>query len=73
MHLSLLACVASKMLKSTAVREWQVLPEAPEELVSELSRRYIWLYQAITGLDFEPAPLDMPPNERMKQNLSHVL
>jgi phosphoribosylaminoimidazole-succinocarboxamide synthase len=49
-----------------------VLPEAPEELVAELSRRYIWLYQAITGLDFLPAPLDMPANERMKQNLDRV-
>lgn len=52
---------------------WQVLPEAPKELVSELSRRYIWLYQAITGQDFRPAPQDVPPNERMKQNLSSVL
>lgn len=51
----------------------QVLPEAPEKLVSELSRRYIWLYQAITGQDFQPALVDVPPNERMKKNLSSAM
>ncbi|KAF4318678.1 hypothetical protein BBO99_00007149 [Phytophthora kernoviae] len=31
----------------------EVLPEAPKELVSELSRRYILLYELITGSKFE--------------------
>lgn len=31
------------------------LPEAPNELVSELSRRYIRLYETITGSNFQPA------------------
>jgi phosphoribosylaminoimidazole-succinocarboxamide synthase len=29
------------------------LPEAPRELVVELARRYIWLYELITGLEFD--------------------
>ena len=31
------------------------LPEAPRELVEELSRRYIRMYEQITGKNFEPA------------------
>ena len=31
----------------------QVLPEAPVELVTELARRYVLLYERITGRDFE--------------------
>lgn len=31
----------------------ETLPEAPKDLVVELSRRYIYLYEAITGKDFE--------------------
>ena len=31
----------------------EVLPEAPKELVAELSRRYISLYEMITGKEFE--------------------
>lgn len=31
----------------------EVLPEAPKELVVELARRYIQLYEMITGLEFE--------------------
>ena len=31
----------------------EVLPEAPADLVDELSRRYIELYELITGEDFE--------------------
>ena len=33
-----------------------VLPEAPRELVAELSRRYVMLYELITGLDFPFPP-----------------
>lgn len=49
----------------------QVLPDAPLELVIELSRRYIWLYEAITGEDFVPGSL--PPQERMRQNIQEHL
>jgi len=49
------------------------LPAAPKELVTELSRRYILLYEMITGESFHPAPLQLPPGERMKQNVKNVL
>ncbi|KAG7381132.1 hypothetical protein PHYPSEUDO_006413 [Phytophthora pseudosyringae] len=42
----------------------EVLPEAPKELVSELSRRYILLYELITGSEFEfPAEGSKPEDE----------
>ena len=34
---------------------WQVLPEAPPELVMELSRRYMMLYETITDEIFSPS------------------
>lgn len=35
----------------------EVLPEAPADLVNELSRRYIMIYEILTGLQFQfPAP-----------------
>lgn len=43
------------------------LPAAPEELVIELSRRYIQLYEMITGLKFNFPSGDI--NERLKNNL----
>jgi len=45
------------------------LPEAPDELVAELSRRYIMLYEMITGEPFE-FPDDMDINARIKTNLT---
>ncbi|KAK9824220.1 hypothetical protein WJX72_008624 [[Myrmecia] bisecta] len=51
----------------------KVLPEAPQELVAELSRRYIVLYQMITGEDFEPASPDEPPAGRMARNVKAAL
>ena len=45
-----------------------VLPEAPEELVVELSKRYIQLYEMITGNNFEPEVGDV--SERIKSNLA---
>ena len=43
------------------------LPEAPAELVQELSRRYIHMYQRITGARFEPGPTPVLP--RIERNL----
>jgi phosphoribosylaminoimidazole-succinocarboxamide synthase len=31
----------------------EVIPDAPKDLVVELSRRYVKLYETITGKDFE--------------------
>ena len=44
------------------------LPEAPEELVAELSLRYIKLYEMITGEKFKFE--DRPILERIEENLS---
>ena len=43
------------------------LPNAPPELVEELSRRYIQMYEQITGEKFVPGGLPIIP--RMEKNL----
>ncbi len=45
----------------------KVLPEAPEELVIELSKRYIKLYEMITGKEFKAEPGDV--SKRIEKNL----
>lgn len=49
----------------------EVLPEAPDDLVIELSSRYIKLYEMITGREFLPAPGDDPLN-RLRENLKGI-
>jgi phosphoribosylaminoimidazole-succinocarboxamide synthase len=51
----------------------QVLPEAPRELVEELSRRYVYLYERITGKQFQPPYLDEPVQQRMTYDLASYL
>ncbi len=51
----------------------QVLPEAPAELRSELSRRYVLLFEKITGQAFQPAPLEEEPAARMRRNVAAAL
>ncbi len=46
-----------------------VLPEAPPELVIELSRRYIMLYEMITGEPFQFPAEDMPIADRIQKNI----
>lgn len=48
----------------------EVLPEAPEDLVAELSRRYIEIYETMTGNEFT-ADFSMSVEERIKKNLEH--
>ena len=48
------------------------LPNAPEKLVVELSKRYIYLYETITGNDF-PFPDDKPVKERINANLKELI
>lgn len=50
-----------------------VLPEAPAELRCELSRRYVLLYEKITGQQFQPAPLDEEPAQRMRRSVAAAL
>ena len=45
------------------------LPEAPAELVVELSARYARLYEMITGRDFVPVT-EPPIGERLVANLA---
>ena len=47
----------------------KVLPEAPVELVAELSRRYIMLYEMITGQKFEH-DFSQSTHDRIKNNLA---
>ena len=51
----------------------KTLPEAPEELVVELSSRYIYLYETITGGVFPFPDVDKLVHERIIENLKDVL
>ena len=46
------------------------LPEAPPELVAELSQRYIKLYEMITGETFVVPPTDVDAGERIRGNVA---
>ena len=52
---------------------FQVLPQAPLELVAELSRRYILLYEKITQQPFQPSPADEDPVQRISRNVKQAL
>ena len=49
------------------------LPDAPENLVIELSQRYISLYQMITGKKFNFTPENIPVNQRILTSLKEIL
>jgi phosphoribosylaminoimidazole-succinocarboxamide synthase len=49
----------------------KVLPQAPVPLVAELSRRYIEIYETITGKPFEH-DFSQPIIDRIKNNLSKI-
>ena len=51
----------------------EILPEAPEELVTELSSRYIYLYETITGGVFPFPETGKPVSERINENLKELL
>ncbi|MDP6726529.1 MAG: phosphoribosylaminoimidazolesuccinocarboxamide synthase [Candidatus Marinimicrobia bacterium] len=51
----------------------ETLPDAPEELVAELSSRYIYLYETITGAAFPFPSVGKPVLERINENLKDVL
>ena len=50
-----------------------MLPEAPADLVAELSSRYVKLYEMITGETFEVPASSSDVNERMRNALKGVL
>ena len=51
----------------------KILPEAPKELVTELSARYIHLYETITGENFSFPDLTQTMEERIFNNLKPYL
>jgi phosphoribosylaminoimidazole-succinocarboxamide synthase len=51
----------------------KVLPSAPPELVSELSRRYVLLYETITGQRFVPPPAGEDAPARMRADTAAAL
>ena len=51
----------------------EVLPPAPEELVVELSQRYIFLYETITGNRFKFPPKNLVAHKRLISNLKEYL
>ena len=51
----------------------QTLPEAPEELVVELSNRYIYLFETITGNDFSFPELKKSIHDRLLDNLKEYI
>ena len=52
--------------------EDEVLPAAPDDLVIELSRRHIYLYEKITGRSFEFPEADQPIEARLERNLEGI-
>ncbi|XP_047048256.1 phosphoribosylaminoimidazole-succinocarboxamide synthase, chloroplastic-like [Lolium rigidum] len=53
--------------------EDKILPEAPEELVSELAWRYIFLFETITNTKFEIPDTQEPIHERISRNVAEAL
>ncbi|KAM0881638.1 hypothetical protein ACQ4PT_032800 [Festuca glaucescens] len=53
--------------------EDKVLPAAPEELVSELAWRYIFLFETITNTKFEIPETREPIHDRISRNVAEAL
>ena len=51
----------------------QTLPEAPVELVTELARRYVLLYEMITGEEFRIPNLEEDSVASMKGSVQAAL
>lgn len=51
----------------------KVLPQAPEELVTELARRYILLHDTITGEKFQFQDTKEPTHDRISRNVIEAL
>jgi len=51
----------------------ETLPPAPSDLVTELSSRYIYLYETITGGLFPFPDKNKPINERINDNLKELI
>ena len=74
---------AQRQLSKEFVREWlmqqgfmgkegQVLPDLPDSFRVEVAKRYIELYESVTGLQFVP-DTDPNPRERIEKSISSSL
>jgi len=72
-----------KQLSKEFVREWliangfqgksgQTVPEMSDEWISQISRRYVELYETVTGQTFNPAD-DTNPADRIEQAVNRAL
>jgi phosphoribosylaminoimidazole-succinocarboxamide synthase len=72
-----------KQLSKEFVREWliangfqgktgQTIPDMSDEWLSQISARYIELYETVTGKSFQPAE-DMDPLQRIESNVLKTL
>jgi phosphoribosylaminoimidazole-succinocarboxamide synthase len=79
----ILRCEQQKQLSKEFVRQWlienhfqgkegQTLPEMPDTFVSEISERYIELFENITGDEFFRAPLESI-QQRIENNIVAAL
>jgi phosphoribosylaminoimidazole-succinocarboxamide synthase len=48
-------------------KKGQTLPDLPDDFRAKVSRRYIELYEKITGTDFKPSKGD--PTNRIQKNI----
>lgn len=73
-----------KQLSKEFVREWlmehgfsgqhgQTVPELPDEFIDEISRRYIELYEILTGRKFQPPDAAENILERIETNTKNAL
>ena len=53
-------------------KDGQVIPELTDEWAADVSKRYIQLYELVTGKTFEPAP-DGDPEARIHANVERFL
>ncbi|XP_057873009.2 phosphoribosylaminoimidazole-succinocarboxamide synthase, chloroplastic isoform X2 [Cryptomeria japonica] len=51
----------------------EVLPDAPQELVSELAWRYIFLYETITGMEFDLPEIKESIHDRITRNVKQAM
>lgn len=77
---------AQKQLSKEFVRQWLIknefqgregdkLPDMDDEMVNQISNRYIELYESITGKEFQPASTDNgnSPHVRIHENVTEWL
>jgi phosphoribosylaminoimidazole-succinocarboxamide synthase len=48
-------------------------PEAPPEVIAELRKRYVYVYEQLTGRTFQPAEPASDPLERIERNVVRAL